>query len=220
MADIVLKDRDGNDVTYAGVESVLLHTADGGTQVFHKGEPQEKTVELDFSEGWMRVLPDSGKVLKKVTIAQPDTLTPGNIAEGVNIAGIVGTLAGGGNGVKCAYGDAVVDDIKVVVSHNLGVIPDYVMAIALGVGDGCIIDAMGKSTALRKAEGASAVQPFGHNTDEDRLAKSNFVISSEGIDISTSNPINCANETTFTIGSDKHPACGGSWYWIAISGLT
>lgn len=36
MADIVLKNRNGEDVTYAGVTELTLHTADGGTQTFEK----------------------------------------------------------------------------------------------------------------------------------------------------------------------------------------
>lgn len=100
MPDIVLKDRTGEPQTYAGVEQVKLNTADGGVQIFTAGEPEEKAVSLDFSAGDMEILPSEGKLLTKVGIAKPETLTPENVAEGVEIAGVTGTFAGGASAKK------------------------------------------------------------------------------------------------------------------------
>lgn len=102
MADIVLRDRNGNQVEYPGVESIKLNTVGGDTKEFIDPDtvPQavEKTIDPDFSTGDMEVIPEEGQVFSKVGISKPDNLIPGNIAEGVDIAGIVGTLASGGGG--------------------------------------------------------------------------------------------------------------------------
>ena len=55
-------------------------------------ETQEKTVDLAMSSGNQVVSPDSGKVISKVTINKPSTLTPGNIKKDVVIGGVTGTL--------------------------------------------------------------------------------------------------------------------------------
>lgn len=96
MADIVLKDRNGNDVTYEGATALEIPTADGGTQTFTLGDVQEKTVYLDFSEGDMTIEPDEGKVLSKVDIPKPLTLVPENIKDGETVGGIKGTYKGAG----------------------------------------------------------------------------------------------------------------------------
>lgn len=99
MPDIVLKDRDCNDVTHEGVVGVKMLTADGNIQKFLPGEVQEKTVELDFSAGDMEVIPDEGRLLTKVGIPKPVDLVPGKIAEGEYIAGVgPGTHKGGDSG--------------------------------------------------------------------------------------------------------------------------
>nr|DAG57925.1 MAG TPA: leucine-rich repeat protein [Caudoviricetes sp.] len=53
---------------------------------------QEKTAALSMSSGNQIISPDDGKVLSKVTITKPTTLTPGNIRKDTNIGGVVGTL--------------------------------------------------------------------------------------------------------------------------------
>ena len=64
---------------------------------------EEKTVEADFSSGDMVVTPSEGKVLSRVNIPKPETLVAENIAEGVNVAGVVGTHSGGGGAVEEDY---------------------------------------------------------------------------------------------------------------------
>ena len=53
---------------------------------------QEKTTDLSMLNGNQIVSPDSGKVLSKVTITKPTTLTPENIKKNIEIGGVVGTL--------------------------------------------------------------------------------------------------------------------------------
>lgn len=96
---VIVKDRNGNDVEHVGATAVRVRTLDGSTKDFVDGdtipEPVETTVELDFSAGDMVVLPGVKKVFSKVSIQMPETLIPENIAEGVDVAGIIGTKGGG-----------------------------------------------------------------------------------------------------------------------------
>lgn len=60
-------------------------------------ETEERTVDLDMSDGDQTVLPSSDDMnMSRVVIKKPDTLIPENIASGVAVAGIVGTHEGGG----------------------------------------------------------------------------------------------------------------------------
>lgn len=52
------------------------------------------SIELDFSGGDQVVSAGDGYAVRTATILMPETLTPENIAEGIEIAGIVGTHAG------------------------------------------------------------------------------------------------------------------------------
>jgi hypothetical protein len=58
-------------------------------------------IALDFSNGSNQVVEaPKGYAVKAATIQKPATLIPENIAEGVEIAGVVGTHVGGGEGEK------------------------------------------------------------------------------------------------------------------------
>lgn len=59
-------------------------------------EEQTKNITLDLLNGNQTVNPDDGKVLSEVVILKPDTLVDSNIKQGVTIAGVLGTYAGGG----------------------------------------------------------------------------------------------------------------------------
>lgn len=65
---------------------------------FTYGEAVSKNVAPDFSAGDMAVPIAKGELVTELTIAKPENLLAGNIAEGVDIAGIVGTFAGGASG--------------------------------------------------------------------------------------------------------------------------
>lgn len=113
---IVLKDRTGTGIEYEGVEGVRVFDKDGNAHVFVPPvEREEKTVELDFSGGAMEVTPTAGKLLSKVDIPVPDGLSPENIVEGIQIAGIDGALKAGGSGgdTLCAFIAFNVDNHRV-----------------------------------------------------------------------------------------------------------
>ena len=90
---IVLKDRNGNDVAYYGIETVTFDTTtEGKQQTFTKGEAVEGLeIEPDFSGGDMAVVAPDGKLVKSATVKKPEALVPENIREGENVAGVVGS---------------------------------------------------------------------------------------------------------------------------------
>ena len=57
------------------------------------GDEQEKTVDLNMAEGDQVIEADENTVMTKVTVRRPDTLTPGNVAKGIEIGGVVGTAS-------------------------------------------------------------------------------------------------------------------------------
>lgn len=165
MADIVLRDRSGAQIQYPGVERLKLNTADGGTAEFVDAgsipvEIENSPITLDFSGGDQVVTAPEGYVVKSAIIEKPANLIPGNIAEGVDIAGIVGTLAAGGKEIKTTTvkfpGSSVVSGAN-TIPHDLGVIPDIIF-YNLGVNaSNKIISAIGFSAAFIAASGI----PFG-----------------------------------------------------------
>lgn len=217
MADVILKDRNGNDLpTFEGVAGIDALDANGNVQIFTPGEAEEKTVELDFSEGDMTVLPSSGKVMTSVGILKPKNLKPENIAEGIDIAGVLGIFAAsGGGGVKAAYGEVKPTDKNgVVITHNLGIVPDLVIAVPNIGNSSYLSSAYGKSAALLAADGQitqyMGVKGVGYAS----------VGGAEGIEGYTDRPIHSANTTTFTLGAPGWPINTVATYrWIAVGGL-
>lgn len=102
MAEIVLKDINGNESTYSR-DKIMVDTADGGTQIFSEGDAVEGVeITLDFYDDENETICESqtvnapeGMLVKSAIILKPDTLIPGNIKEGVTIAGVEGSFAGG-----------------------------------------------------------------------------------------------------------------------------
>lgn len=101
MEDIKLKDAAGRTKTYSNVPKVWMESADGKKLVpFTYGEAVSKTISLDFTNGDMTVSMPEGQLAKDLTILKPENLVSRNIAEGVNIAGVIGSLiaTGGDSG--------------------------------------------------------------------------------------------------------------------------
>jgi hypothetical protein len=87
----------------------------------------------DFSNGHMIESLPEGYSAKSATIIKPKKLIPDNIAEGVTIAGIVGTHkgnGGGGNSIVRTNGDEIWANEDKVISHKLGVVPDLIVLTA------------------------------------------------------------------------------------------
>lgn len=275
---VILKDRDGEDRVYYGVEAVKLVTTDGGTQLFSRGEAAENvrivpdfsggdmaveaaegtliksavvvkpemlvpenialgvnvagvtgtyvteseavTVTADFSGGDMKITPGEGVLLSGVTVTKPAALTPENIAEGVDIAGVVGTLAGGGGGstVTAASGSYKATGTGAhTVTHGLGVVPDLIRIYSNTAGAGCFVSIVAKSGALLALTGGDGQNVLNYTASQ--LLPVSFA---GGLDSSNSyGYISGATTSTFKVGGSviKHVS-GATYYWEAIAGLT
>ena len=281
MADIVLKNRDGSDVTYPNVNVLRVKTTDGEIQTYTASEaledvpialdfsngdqtitapdgtlvlsaviqkpetlipenivkdvdiagvvgttliPQgeELTIAPDFSNGNIVATPNDGYMYSEVTVEKPSALIPENIAEGVDIAGIIGTLAAGGGGALIASGyyslrssDYAAANTT-TIEHNLGIVPDVVVvASGFNLNSTYIMFAAGMSTnfaaTLNSVKNKSW---YGKN--------GTFSFDTTAIDKATTGPyIFNANDTTFSFGSSSAKiAWGQEYYWFAIAGLS
>ena len=183
-------------------------------------EAEEVAVDLDFSEGDMVIAPEEDKVFSTVKIPKPDTLIPENIAKGVDIAGIVGTLAAGGGGSgKVAYGFLTPTvSTPNTITHDLGVVPDIIFVyFATSV--------TGTRNTARVLHGVSTA--FGNKNG---VTNSNQILTlpSSGWNLaetfygtyvdSRTSGLGNANETQFTINAKL--ATGYKYLWVAIGGLT
>ena len=91
-SDIILKDRAGNDLIYQNKHYISIPDTSGRLVKYFAGEKVEKTIDPDFSEGNIEVIPEEGTFLEKVTVNKPEALLPENIREGETVAGVTGTL--------------------------------------------------------------------------------------------------------------------------------
>ena len=99
MADVILKNWDGEEITYSGIETLAVATPEGELVKFTQGELGEDiTADADFSGGDM-VLGYENLFVKNVTVKKPPNLLPENIVKDVEIAGVIGTSEGGGGGI-------------------------------------------------------------------------------------------------------------------------
>lgn len=224
---IILRDYKGDETIESGVEGILLDTTDGGTRLFVDAdsvpESVETTVELDFSGGAVEVTPAAGQAFSHVAIPVPENLIPENIAEGVNIAGIIGALVAGGN-AKIAMG-TISSDIpysslasgELIVEHNLGVVPDFaayfwlysgtsysmVFAAAYGAAFGSRLGKYRNFSCYRSSS-STVVGCYDYSLD----SKTTYM------------PINNANDKTMQFAAASNCAFRAGTVWIAVGGLT
>lgn len=199
-------------VTVAGIEG----TASVPEQV-------EKTITLDFSGGGMTVAPEEGQVFSEVNIPVPTNLIPTNIAEGVAIAGIIGTLmagSGGGSGsLKIASGDFTATATSAVITHNLGVVPDIAGVFVKNAitGTNKIIYCYNFCAALYESY---ALNGFVLTTSVGASAAIGNAL--DGTDPYGMGILAKANETTMRVGSSDMMTLYSSknYHWFAIGGLT
>ena len=125
-------------VTVAGDANLVPENIKSGVSIFgvdgtHEGGIDVTLIEgmeipLDFSAGDQALAAPEGYAVKSATIKKPTTLIPQNIAKGVNIAGVVGTLESGGGGEST-------DLVKYVTFLNEDGTTLYQMPVL--VGDDC-----------------------------------------------------------------------------------
>lgn len=99
MADVILKNWDGEEITYSGIDTLAVATPEGELVKFTQGELGEDiTADADFSGGDMVLERADGNFIRRATVKKPVNLVPGNIMKDVEIAGIIGTAEGSGGG--------------------------------------------------------------------------------------------------------------------------
>ena len=214
---IILLDHSAEPTNHGFPERLRVDTTEGGTTEYvHEvlvPEVEAVTVEPDFSGGDMVVVPGEGKAFGAVTIPAPDTLIPENIAEGVNIAGIVGALAAGG-GAVIKWGQLPKNSSTTkTIEHGLGVVPDFFafFATTTTLNSGLFGAGYGFSEAAAAlAKTAAYYRVFGIVSGGS--APSNTYITDSNTFAAVSN----ATDTTININE-----CGNTlYYWIAIGGIT
>ena len=96
MPNIKLKDKNGNDVVYEGIETVTFDTDIENTQAIytHGVALENMEIPLELSEGDMELNAPNGYLVKNAIIKKPTTLSSENIKNGVEIAGVTGNFIG------------------------------------------------------------------------------------------------------------------------------
>lgn len=82
MPNIILKDRDGNDVTYPDVNAIEVKTDDGLTQIFNCGEPGSGEVAESDTKAFVKVVTlnqTTSNYSTAVTVATADELEAAGI---------------------------------------------------------------------------------------------------------------------------------------------
>lgn len=117
---IILKDRNGKDVAYYGIETVTFDTTtENKRQVYSKGTVSDNMeVTPDFSNGDMNVSHDDTDMVRSVTILAPSDLKPENIRKGTEIAGITGTLIGDTEEIRVPLSMVESDQVIVPTSEE------------------------------------------------------------------------------------------------------
>lgn len=198
------------NISVSETEEIVIGESDGATP-------------LNFSDGSQVVNPSAeGKVISKVVIEQPANLIPENIAEGVTIAGIVGTLAAGGSDIKIAYGEGTATGAAQTVTHNLGVKPDIVVVFGqLKASTSGLYVMLGLSA---KAMQLANITKYAAAVTGGGSSSSMTGSSTKPMEENTT-MIHSPAENTFVI--DKFSSFSTYWftkgvkiYWLAIGGLT
>lgn len=253
MPDIVLRDRNGNHLNFYGAEYLDAVFPDGTEIPYAAYDPETLTpenlasgvtvgdvvgtmsapilledlpIELDFSGGNQSVSAPDGYAVKNAIIQQPATLVPGNIAEGVDIAGVIGTLAAGSSAVVTG-GTFTGSSGAKTLNHNLGVKPDVFIAFVSG---GTYTSGMSTNTTgvmffgLSEALRAKLSHTWGIRVIQPRSTSGiSLQGDTKGIDSTvTTTMFSKVTASSVTLGSSSIPTAPSSatYTWIAIGGLT
>lgn len=220
---ILLADHTGKTVEYSRPDRLRLDNSSGGTEDYIHGrlvaEPVEKTVELDFSGGDMVLAPGAGQAFSAVNIPMPGNLTPENIAKGVDIAGIVGTMASGGGG-DFAFSMGTItptSDGVTTITHDLGVVPDifFVGAQKAVSGTYAILSTCNFSKAFMEKTGNKGWLSAGSITSSVSTADGAL----DGSDCGFGMPHN-ATASTVDVGDTMYLQSGKQYAWVAVGGLS
>ena len=222
MADIILFDRKGNEVTHEGIETITFDTTTEGEQATFTEGVAVEGVEIipDFSSGDMPVDAETGTLMRSVTVRKPESLKPENILAYQNIAGIFGTAgAYGGESIVAksgTYTATVAGEMEIV--HNLGVVPDVIMVHSNTFTSSCLMMMNGISRELKDIANIDGQTGVNYGTNAVFVS---FAYCINEADTTGFGFINSANPRTFKIGGTslfKH-SVGAIYTWTALGGL-
>lgn len=204
-----------------GTEPILTSEMAESIERIYVPEAEEQTVALAMADGDMVVEPSAeDKVFSKVTITKPETLLPENIAEGVDIAGIIGTLAGGGS-ANMAFG--VVTETQITssaqITHGLGVIPDILIVAAPALVTSGVILNVGFSSAFAALIGTTVTRSSVYK-DSSGTTTCKFHVNHDITKSLQLGSSGLATETTFYAGATTTVPLAAGTLWFAIGGLT
>ena len=214
----VLKDKNGKDQIFDH-ERIYVKSTDGEEIPFSYGAALDAMkIFPDFSEGDMRVSAVDGILVKSAVIEKPENLTPENVAEGVDIAGIIGTLkAGGATIVNGAITPAATGEIT--INHNMGVIPDIIYIGCSIYERSKVSHALGFGTNFKKKIGITGAGIY-TAVKSDGTYTHAYVFGT-GHESATSGPgIHGVTDTQFKVADGTYSLDSNySYKWFAITGL-
>lgn len=184
------------------------------------GEAEETEVDLNMANGDMVILSPGNKLFSSVTVKKPETLVPANIADGIDIAGILGTHKGGGgstqkiiskSGTYTATGTGAM-----TVTHNLGVLPDVIIVRGSAMGTtyniiftACTSPELGGHNIGAFYQSTTSIPGF-------NLMNADIYATGSSID----GFVRQATPSTFQIGGTAFThVSGSSYYWTVIGGI-
>jgi hypothetical protein len=172
-------------------------------------------IPVDFSNGNQMINAGEGNVVKSAVLLKPETLVPENIAEGINIAGIVGALAAGGGGdIKVEYKEFTAYSTAQTRYHNLGKIPDIVIIGNNKLMTGTLVYIVGFSKAMIDKYGVTTRVVANSAGSIVRLQLSG------GIESTTAYGLSHATRESFKVGNIYNFENNSNCWYIAIAGLT
>lgn len=198
------------DVEVAGIVGEF----EGGS-----AETENVTFPADFSVGNMLILPSDGKLLESVTVEKPETLIPDNVAMGVTIAGIVGSLSGAAE-IKAATGQTTTTySATATITHGLGVVPDIIIIYyTASANNNRVYYSFGISKKLAQKSNVTGYLKFAFGYYGSTFTQNH---REEGIEESIAGAGNIfnANEDTFSISLTSSFQLYRYSNWLAIGGL-
>jgi len=169
--DTLLPENIKEGISIAGI--VGTHEGDGNDIVLADAD-----ITPDFSSGDQTVTPEEGSAFRTVILRKPATLTPDNIAAGVQIAGIVGAYEGGGD-----HDSTLLTDADITLDFSSG---DQTVTPEEGAAFRSVI--LRKPTALTPENIAAGVQIAGvvgtyegASVEDDRVKYVTFIGGDGGI---------------------------------------
>lgn len=171
-------------------------------------------IPLDFSSGNQVIDAGDGYVVKSATLLKPENLIPENIANGVNIAGVIGALAGGGGDIKAVSKTFSAISSAQTLTHGLGKVPDIIIAGTNTYSTGTLVYMVGFSGAMMTKFNLSTQMVANSAGSLVKLALGS------GIESTGAYGLSHATENTFKVGNIYNFPNNSSCWYIAIAGLT